>query len=152
MTFNLLILKRFSCETSSSHSSLSPPSLPPVSARFRGGRRGGLAGCRTARIAKHKQPRSSKGVWPLLSELFNMPAQSIKPSFFSPFYLLRLRPSQLSLFLSLSSSFAEDRNGASFEIRNSFVIERRKKIIRRIISIIKQFFYKKYYTFVVTNY
>lgn len=102
MTFNLLILKRFSYETSSSHSSLSPPSLPPVSARFRGGRRGGLAGCRTARIAKHKQPRSSKGVWPLLSELFNMPAQSIKPSFFSPFYLLRLRPSQLFLSLSLS--------------------------------------------------
>lgn len=105
MTFNLLILKRFSCETSSSHSSLSPPSLPPFhrSPRvFEAEGEGRLAGCRTARIAKHKQPRSSKGVWPLLSELFNMPAQSIKPSFFSPFYLLRLRPSQLFLSLSLS--------------------------------------------------
>lgn len=74
-TFNFLIRERFSCETFIISSSPSPSSA------LHSG-----AGCRTARIAKHKQPRSSKGVWSLLlSGLFNMPpAQSIKPSFFSP--------------------------------------------------------------------
>lgn len=96
-TFNFLIRERFSCETFII--SFSPS---PSSALHSG------AGCRTARIAKHKQPRSSKGVWSLLlSGLFNMPpAQSIKPSFFSPFCPLHalLRPSQFS------PSFAEDGN------------------------------------------
>lgn len=91
------------------------------------------AGCRTARIAKHKQPRSSNGVWsPLRALQYAGPVDKAK-------LLLSLLPSPRPSSSSSITAFSFIRGGWKLcIIRNmkffrDVVIQRKKKfIIRRL--------------------
>lgn len=90
------------------------------------------AGCRTARIAKHKQPRSSNGVWsPLRALQYAGPVDKAK-------LLLSLLPSPRPSSSSFITAFSFIRGGWKWcIIRNmkffrDVVIQRKKKFIRRL--------------------
>lgn len=102
------------------------------------------AGCRTARIAKHKQPRSRNGVWsPLRALQYAGPVDKAK-------LLLSLLPSPRPSSPSSITAFSFIRGGWKWcIIRNmkffrDVVIQRKKKNYYstfKVISIIKQGFF-----------